>query len=74
MTTTVLKKEIINRISELSNNYLQEVVYFIEFLKIHEDDSFINYVNLRTRQATANRRRHKKFYTLKELQQEYKDK
>lgn len=71
---TSLKKQIINRISELPKNYLIEVAYFIEFLKMHEDEWFINYVNKRTRQALSAKHRHKKFHTLKELQKEYKHK
>lgn len=74
MTLTALKRQVINRIAELPKNYLMEVVYFIEFMKMHEDKWFINYVNQRTRQAISAKHGHKKFYTIKELQREYKNK
>lgn len=74
MTTITLKKQIINRISDLPKNYLMELFYFIDFLKMHEDKWFIDYVNKRTQQALLAKYRNKKFYTLTELQKGYKNK
>lgn len=74
MTLTTLKKQVINRIAELPKNYLMEVAYFIEFMKMHEDKWFIDYVNKRTHEAISAKQSHKKFHTIRELQQEYKNK
>ena len=74
MTNISLKKQIINRISELPANYLLEVAYFIEFLKMHEDQWFIDYIDKRTRQALSAKHRGRKFHTLKDLQKEYQGK
>jgi hypothetical protein len=71
MTLISLKKQIVNRISELPKNHLLELAYFIEFLKMHEDKCFIDYVNKRTLRTISDKHNKKKFYTLKEIQAEY---
>ena len=42
---------IVNGIRELSNREKEDVLNFIEFLKVKEDKLFIEYVNMRTQEA-----------------------
>jgi len=49
--TAKLNELIIKDIKELSDREKQEVLNFIEFLRIKEDRSFIEYVNWRTQKA-----------------------
>ena len=55
----------------LSEKEKKEVLHFIEYLKIKEDRAFIDYVNLRTKEAATARRRGEKFVSLEEMQSEY---
>ena len=62
---------IINSISELDEKEKKEVFDFIQYLKIKENRSFIEYVNHRTKEASEAKKRGEKFVSLKELQGEY---
>jgi hypothetical protein len=44
---------------------------FIEFLRIKEDNTFIDYVNRRTEEAIEAKKRGKRFSSLEELQKDY---
>ena len=71
MHAAYARKRLSDRLEELPERNLQEVLHFVEFLRIREDREFIDYVNHRTQQALSARERGKKFYTLQELQKEY---
>lgn len=71
MHAAYARRELSDRLEELPERNLQEVLHFVEFLRIREDREFIDYVNLRTQQALSARERGEKFYTLRELQKEY---
>ncbi len=62
---------ILQNIEELPDKDKREVLNFIEYLRIKEDQAFIKYVNERTKQALAAKRRGKKFTPLEELQRDY---
>ena len=62
---------IVNGIRELSKREKEEVLNFIEFLKVKEDQVFVEYVNMRTQEAITAKRSGKTFYSLEELQKEY---
>lgn len=66
-----LRKRIYQEIDQLSDQQLQNVLIFIEFLNTREDSNFIDYVNKRTQIALNNREKVTKFHTLEELQQEF---
>lgn len=53
------------RLEGLSAKALQEVLDFVEFLRLREEQWFVNYVNKRTSHA---RKADKKFVSLEELQ------
>ena len=69
--TAKLNELIIKDIKELSDREKQEVLNFIEFLRIKEDRSFIKYVNWRTQKAIEAKKRGEVFSSLEELQEEY---
>jgi len=71
MHVAYARKQLADHLEELSERNLQEVLHFVEFLRIRENSEFIDYVNLRTQQALSARERGEKFYTLQELQKEY---
>jgi hypothetical protein len=66
-----LEMLILRSIQELEDKHKREILDFIEFLKIREDRSFIEYVNRRTEEAMDARKRGDQFTSLQELQQEY---
>ena len=68
---TNLQQRICQKIEQLSDWQLKEVLMYIEFLNIHEDNDFIDYVNKRTEQALNIRKRGSKFRSLKDLQKEF---
>ena len=71
MHVAYARRELSDRLAELPERNLREVLHFVEFLRIREDREFIDYVNLRTQQTLSARERGEKFYTLRELQKEY---
>ncbi len=66
-----LKEKLIEDIETLPERRVKEVIEFIEYLKVKEDDWFINYINKRGRMAKAEKKAGKKFTKLEELQREY---
>ncbi|OGB89632.1 hypothetical protein A2625_05815 [candidate division WOR-1 bacterium RIFCSPHIGHO2_01_FULL_53_15] len=72
MAAAEVKKQIINELNTLPHKYIIEVYDFIEFLKLREDQWFINFVNQRTRAALKAKKEGKHFSSLKELQKEFR--
>ena len=66
-----IEKLLLKRIQDLAPKEKMEVLNFVEFLKVREDRSFIEYVNERTKAAIAAKKRGERFITLEELQKEY---
>ena len=66
-----LNELILKNIQELPEREKKEVLNFIEYLRIKEDHSFIEYVNDRTQEAIEDKRRGKGFISLEELQRDY---
>jgi hypothetical protein len=66
-----LDELIFKAIQNLKQSEKKEVMNFIEFLKIKEDNSFIDYVNRRTEEAIEAKKRGKRFISLEELQKDY---
>ena len=66
-----LNELIIRGIQGLSEKEKREVLNFIEFLRIREEKSFIEYVNKRTKEAIEAKKRGEHFPSLEELQREY---
>jgi hypothetical protein len=62
---------ILEHIKSLPERDKREILNFIEYLKVKEDQNFIEYVNKRTRAAMAARQRGERFTSLEELQREY---
>jgi hypothetical protein len=62
---------IFDRIRNLPEKDKKEILDFIEFLKIREDLSFIEYVNRRTEAAINAKKRGERFTSLEELQRQY---
>jgi hypothetical protein len=58
-------------IRELSEREKEEVLNFIEFLKVKENRLFIEYVNMRTQEAQEAKKKGKTFRSLEQLQREY---
>ena len=64
------KQSLKNILDELSEEDAREVLSFAEFLKLREEQWFIDYVNERTKEALASRKGGKNFFRLEELQGE----
>lgn len=62
---------ILESMQDLPERDKREILAFIEFLKIKEDRSFIDYVDSRTREAIEARKLGERFTSLQELQKEY---
>lgn len=73
MSLSTLHERVYEEIKQLSDQQLQEVLLFIEFLNIREDKEFTEYVNERTQQALDARERGERFYCLEELQREFSE-
>jgi hypothetical protein len=69
--TGEMDRLISERIRDLPETHKRKILEYIEFLKIREDRSFIEYVNSRTRETIEARKRGEKFTSLQELQKEY---
>jgi len=72
MPGTVLKEKLIEDIGTLPEKKIKEVIDFVEYLKLKEDDWFINLVNQRSRSAKTDKKAGKRPIKLKELQEQYK--
>jgi hypothetical protein len=66
-----LNELILHNIQELSEKEKKEILSFIEYLKIKEDHSFIEYVNKTTEKAIEAKTRGEKFTSLEDLQRDY---
>jgi len=66
-----VKEVLLEKVEKLPEKDIQEVINFIEFLKLREDEWFIDYVNKRAKEALKAKAREEKFMTLKELQEDY---
>jgi len=63
-----LKERLIEDIVSLPNKKVKEVLDFIGYLKLKEDDCFINFVNKRGRSAKSEKKAGEKFIRLEDLQ------
>jgi hypothetical protein len=72
MPGTTLKERLIEDIVTLPEKQVKEVIDFIEYLKLKEDDWFIEYVNQRSKLAKSEKRVGKKFTKIEELQRAYR--
>jgi len=72
MSGASLKEKLIKDIVTLPEKKVKEVIDFVEYLKLKEDDWFIKYVNQRGRSAKAEKIAGKKFTKLEDLQREYR--
>ncbi len=72
MPVTSLKDKLIAEIDDLPEKKVREVMDFIGYLKLKEDEWFIDFVNKRGRLAKAERKAGKKLTKLEELQKEYR--
>ncbi len=72
MPQTSLKKKLIADIETLPEKEVKEAIDFIGYLRLKEDEWFIEFVNKRGRLAKAQKKAGRKFTKLKELQKEYK--
>ena len=61
---------LLENINSLSEKELDEVLTFVEFLKLREERWFIDYVNERTSETLQAKEAGEKFVTLEELQRE----
>ena len=68
---SVLNQQILANVKELPEQEKREVLNFIEYLKIREDHTFIDYVNTRSKAAVDAKKRGEHFSSLVVLQQEY---
>ena len=72
MSGVSLKEKLFEDIATLPERKVKEVVDFVEYLKLKEDDWFINFVNQRTKTAKADKKTGKKFVGLEELSKKYR--
>ncbi|MEC4685105.1 MAG: hypothetical protein VST71_05160 [Nitrospirota bacterium] len=72
MPVTSLKDKLIAEIDDLPEKKVREVMDFIGYLKLKEDEWFIDFVNKRGGLAKAERKAGKKLTKLEELQKEYR--
>ncbi len=68
---TEVDKIIIDKLLDLPSNDKNEVLNFIEFVRIRQDRSFIDYVNERSKKAGNAITAGERLTSLKELQAEY---
>ncbi len=64
------KEILLDRVNSLSEKELDEVLTFVEFLKIREKPWFVDYVDERTSEALQAKEAGEKFVTIEELQRE----
>jgi hypothetical protein len=72
MGRTILKRKLIENIEDLPENKIKEVIDFVNFIKLKEDDWFIDFVNRRGALAEYERKADKKFIKIEELQEKYR--
>jgi hypothetical protein len=71
MPSTAIRDKLIENIESLPEKRLKEVIDFIEYLKLKEDDWFIKLVNQRGKAAKTEKKAGKRLTQLKELQNQY---
>lgn len=67
-----VRERVVENLQDLSSKQVKEVLNFMEFLRIKENQEFIEYVNQRTKSAIEAKKKGQHFSTLEELQREYK--
>ena len=67
-----VRERVVESLQDLSSEQVKEVLNFMEFLRIKENQEFIEYVNQRTRSAMEAKKKGQYFSTLEELKREYK--
>ncbi len=72
MSGTRLKEKLIEDIEDLSEKKVKEVLDFVNYLKLKEDNWFIEFVNKRALLAKSERKAGRKFTKLEDLQKEYR--
>jgi hypothetical protein len=72
MGRTILKRKLIENIEDLPENKIKEVIDFVNFIKLKEDDWFIDFVNRRGALAEYERKADNKFIKIEELQEKYR--
>ncbi len=71
MATALMRKKVIDAIEDLPEKKVQEVLDFVGYLKIREDDWFIQFVNKRGKEAKAEKKAGNKLVRLEDLQKTY---
>ncbi len=72
MPVISLKDKLIAEIDDLPEKKVRDVMDFIGYLKLKEDEWFIDFVNKRGRLAKAEKEAGKRLTKLEELQKEYR--
>ena len=72
MATAQMRKKVIEAIEDLPEKKVQEVLNFVGYLKIREDDQFIQFVNKRGKEAKAEKKAGNKLVRLEDLQRAYR--
>ncbi|MDP2863461.1 MAG: hypothetical protein Q8N95_11775 [Desulfobacterales bacterium] len=72
MATAQLKKKVIAAMDDLTEKKVQEVLDFVSYLKLREDEWFIDFVNKRGTSAKAGKKAGKKLTKLEDLQKVYR--
>ena len=72
MPVTLLKEKLMEDIASLPEKKIKDVIDFVEYLKLKEDDWFIAFVNKRSSIAKKQRRAGRKFTKLEDLQKKYR--
>ena len=67
-----LKERLLEDIVTWPEKKVKEVLDFVEYLKLKEDDWFINFVNKRGRSAKSEKKAGERFIQLNELQKQYR--
>jgi len=71
MSGTGLRERLIEDIEGLPEKKVREVIYFVSYLKLKEDNWFIDFVNKRGHAAKADKKAGRKFTKLGDLQKAY---
>ena len=72
MAAAQLKKKVIAAIDDLPEKKVREVLDFVSYLKLKEDEWFIDFVNKRGTAAKAEKKSGQKLTRLDDLQKAYR--
>ncbi len=72
MATAQLKKKVIAAMDDPPEKKVKEVLDFVGYLKLREDEWFIDFVNKRGALARAEKKARKKLARLEDLQKGYR--